>query len=231
MRSTPCVALVVFLTLTYAGCAGDAAAPEPPASPVFASNDPLPPEGDDIYAAVHHSCAILTGSLRCWGGFPAGAQPSGSFVEVTGGDAFGCALATSGSAVCWGTGEAGEIDAPAATFADLGSGTAHTCGVTTAGDVTCWGANDAGQSDPPAGTWALVDAGGSGTVDGAGDYAFVVTAVEGGRKGVDAFRIRITDRTSGSVVFDNERGEADGGSAATPLDGVRGDGAIVMQTK
>lgn len=170
MRSTPCVALVFVVALALAGCARDAAAPEATATPSFVATDPLAPEADAIHAAVNHSCSILAGSLRCWGGVPAGAQPAGSFVLVTGGEAFGCALAVSGSAACWGTGESGELDAPAETFAELGSGTSHTCGVTTAGAVTCWGANDAGQSDPPAGTWVRIDAGGRTTcaIDGAG---------------------------------------------------------------
>lgn len=69
---------------------------------------------------------------------------------------------------------------------------------------------------------------GRGTIAGAGDYGFLVTAVDGSP---DAFRIRIWDRSTGVTVFDNRMGEDDAGSAATHLDRVNGNGSIVIHAK
>ncbi|PYL00878.1 MAG: hypothetical protein DME19_03555 [Verrucomicrobia bacterium] len=47
---------------------------------------------------------------------------------------------------------------------------------------------------------------GSGTLNGAGDYGFLLTATDGqilGGLGVDRFRIKIWDKVTGTVVYDN----------------------------
>jgi hypothetical protein len=87
---------------------------------------------------------------------------------------------------------------------------------------------------PPAYEW-LVIAGaraqykGAGTINGLGDYGVLLTAIDGQVNGggdVDRFRIKIWDRTSEAVVYDNQMGDAEDGDAATELGG----GAIVIHS-
>jgi len=61
---------------------------------------------------------------------------------------------------------------------------------------------------------------GSGTINGAGSYGFLLTAVDGqmsDEAGTDRFRIQITDKISDEVIYDSQPGAAD--SATTPLRG------------
>jgi hypothetical protein len=59
---------------------------------------------------------------------------------------------------------------------------------------------------------------GSGTVNGAGDYAFVLYAVDGTDVGaVDKFRIKITNKANGAVVYDCQMGSPDNAVATTPI--------------
>ena len=63
---------------------------------------------------------------------------------------------------------------------------------------------------------------GTGTINGAGDYAFFLTAVDGdgnGGTGVDRFRIRIWDRTSGGLIYDSQVNAPDDADPATALGG------------
>lgn len=63
---------------------------------------------------------------------------------------------------------------------------------------------------------------GSGTINGAGDYAFMLTAVDGqltGGDGSDTFRIKIWDKTSGAVIYDNQSGASDESTPTTALGG------------
>jgi len=51
---------------------------------------------------------------------------------------------------------------------------------------------------------------GTGTINGAGSYGFLVTVVDGNISGgADRFRIRIWDAASAGVVYDNQPGLAD----------------------
>jgi hypothetical protein len=68
---------------------------------------------------------------------------------------------------------------------------------------------------------------GSGTINGSGDYMFMLTAIDGqinGGGGVDKFRIKIQDRSSGIVVYDNQLGTGDNEDPATAIGG----GSIVI---
>lgn len=68
---------------------------------------------------------------------------------------------------------------------------------------------------------------GSGTINGAGDYGFMLTAIDGqinGGGGSDKFRIKIWNKTSGAVVYDNQMGAADDADPSTTLQG----GSIVI---
>ncbi len=72
---------------------------------------------------------------------------------------------------------------------------------------------------------------GIGTINGAGNYGFMLTATDGdlnGGAGVDAFRIKIWDKDNGdAVVYDNKPGVSD-----TKYDGTQlGGGSIVINQK
>ncbi|MBI1765773.1 MAG: hypothetical protein HYR56_30580 [Acidobacteria bacterium] len=70
---------------------------------------------------------------------------------------------------------------------------------------------------------------GSGKVNGAGDYRFMLTAIDGqinGGGGVDKFRIKIWDNASGGVIYDNKRGDSDELDSANPQ--ALGGGSIVI---
>jgi hypothetical protein len=58
---------------------------------------------------------------------------------------------------------------------------------------------------------------GSGTINGSGDYAFLLTAIDGSKQdggGMDEFRIKIWDKTTGAVIYDNA-------SSSEPISGGR----------
>jgi PKD repeat protein len=62
---------------------------------------------------------------------------------------------------------------------------------------------------------------GSGTINGAGSYGFMLTAIDGTP---DKFRIKIWDKIFGVVVYDNMLGAADDATPGTALEG----GSIVI---
>ena len=68
---------------------------------------------------------------------------------------------------------------------------------------------------------------GSGTINGEGGYGFMVSARDGevsGGGGVDKFRIKIGDKATDAIVYDNQMGEDDDSEAATEIGG----GSIVI---
>ncbi|HVG19519.1 MAG TPA: hypothetical protein VNI02_10725, partial [Blastocatellia bacterium] len=69
---------------------------------------------------------------------------------------------------------------------------------------------------------------GSGTINGGGDYGFIVTVIDGqesGGGGVDKFRIKIWDKNNGNaVVYDTQPGNPDGAAPSKSLGG----GSIVI---
>ena len=69
---------------------------------------------------------------------------------------------------------------------------------------------------------------GSGTINGSGDYGFMLTATDGrinGGGGVDKFWIKIWDRDNGdAVVYDNQMGDTDDADATDAIEG----GSIVI---
>jgi hypothetical protein len=60
---------------------------------------------------------------------------------------------------------------------------------------------------------------GTGTVNGAGSYGFVLTTTDGDQIGgvPDTFRIRIWSRATGATVYDNEMGSPDNADPVTPV--------------
>jgi uncharacterized repeat protein (TIGR01451 family) len=69
---------------------------------------------------------------------------------------------------------------------------------------------------------------GIGTINGGGNYGFLLTAIDGqisGGGGMDKFRIKIWDKNNGDViVYDNQMGADDNGDPTTTLGG----GSIVI---
>ncbi len=71
---------------------------------------------------------------------------------------------------------------------------------------------------------------GWGTINGEGDYAFMLTAIDGallGGDAVDRFRIKIWDQASGIVIYDNQAATGDTAGLTTPGT-VLGGGNIVI---
>ncbi len=62
---------------------------------------------------------------------------------------------------------------------------------------------------------------GVGTIDGEGEYGFMLTATDGENKDdPDTFRIKIWDKSAGDgVVYDNKMGEPDESDAGTEIGG------------
>jgi alpha-tubulin suppressor-like RCC1 family protein len=75
---------------------------------------------------------------------------------------------------------------------------------------------------------------GSGTVNDAGDYAFLLTVTDGdvnGGRGNDQFRIKIWDKTTGGVIYDNMRGASDNPNDPGWSPQVIGGGSVVIHAK
>jgi hypothetical protein len=72
---------------------------------------------------------------------------------------------------------------------------------------------------------------GTGTINGSGNYGFMLSAVDGqvnGGGGIDRFRIKIWDKNDGDrVVYDNQLAAADDATPTTALGG----GSINIQAK
>ena len=68
---------------------------------------------------------------------------------------------------------------------------------------------------------------GSGTINGMGDYSFMLTAIDGqvsGGGGTDKFRIKIWDKATDSIVYDNQMEASDTSDPTTVIGG----GSIVV---
>jgi len=71
---------------------------------------------------------------------------------------------------------------------------------------------------------------GTGTINGMGEYGFMLTAIDGqinGGDGVDKFRIKIWNKADDTVVYDNQLGASDTDNPVTALGG----GSIVIHKK
>ena len=62
---------------------------------------------------------------------------------------------------------------------------------------------------------------GTGTINGTGQYGFMLTAVDGDLKGrePDKFRIKIWEKATGTIVYDNQAGAGDTADPTTTLGG------------
>ena len=71
---------------------------------------------------------------------------------------------------------------------------------------------------------------GTGLVNGVGDYGFLLTANDGainGGGGADRFRMKVWDKASGLVVYDNQPADGDTAAATDAIEG----GSIVIHAK
>ena len=88
--------------------------------------------------------------------------------------------------------------------------------------------------------WLVISGGykaqyqGSGTINGAGDYNFILTAIDGdaqGSKKADTFRLKVYDQNHGNaVIYDNLIGQSDSVDPSGPSTALGG-GSIVIHTK
>lgn len=140
----------------------------------------------EVAVGSAHTCALLTGgAVRCWGraesgqlGYgstemigdneaPASAgnvDVGGTVKQITAGGSHTCALLTSGTVRCWGSGEHGALgygdpynvgdnETPASVgdvpvggvVSQIVAGLQHTCALLTTGAVRCWGAGGDGR--------------------------------------------------------------------------------------
>ena len=63
---------------------------------------------------------------------------------------------------------------------------------------------------------------GAGTINGEGEYTFILTVIDGdlqGGDGVDKFRIMIWDKSTGGVIYDNMVGAANNAIPTSELGG------------
>ncbi|MEI8159247.1 MAG: hypothetical protein WCH60_20490, partial [Burkholderiales bacterium] len=133
-----------------------------------------------ISAGAHHACAVLgSGAVQCWGfnnngnsNDSSGALGNGTTnnsttpvavsgistaVSVSAGDAFTCAVLSSGAVQCWGRNFYGQLGngtrvgttAPVSAIGinnatSVSAGNVHTCAVLRSGEVQCWGSNNSG---------------------------------------------------------------------------------------
>jgi len=73
---------------------------------------------------------------------------------------------------------------------------------------------------------------GSGVINGSGNYGFLLTAVDGqinGGGGVDKFRIKIWDKATNIIFYDNQIVSSDGADLTTPGT-LLGGGSIVIHS-
>ena len=71
---------------------------------------------------------------------------------------------------------------------------------------------------------------GTGTINGDGEYGFMLTAIDEKltpSTDVDLFRIKIWDKTTGVIIYDNKMGESDDSYDCQAIGG----GSIVIHKK
>ncbi len=136
-----------------------------------------------ISAGTSHSCAIRSGSAYCWGSnangqlgnnsaisspapvavYTGGVLSGVTLTQISAGNGFSCALASTGTAYCWGSNANGQLgnnstaqsNVPVAvstsgalsgkTLTQVDAGQNAACALTSAGAAYCWGANGSGQ--------------------------------------------------------------------------------------
>jgi alpha-tubulin suppressor-like RCC1 family protein len=130
-----------------------------------------------------HTCAIVGGTVRCWGDNAVGQLGNGTTddapapvtaagitdaVQVVMGRWHVCARHATGRVSCWGRNLDGEVgdnsqavrtapfDVGLTDVLEIGAGGFHTCAITKAKELYCWGLNSSGQLGLASGTRYLV---------------------------------------------------------------------------
>ena len=129
-----------------------------------------------LTAGGAHNCVLKPDrTVSCWGRNEKGALGDGTAgtgtskalptavtsltdaVALSGGTLHTCALKASGTVVCWGANEAGQLGdgtlidrltptpVPLTNVVAISAGKQHTCALRISGTVFCWGANNLGQ--------------------------------------------------------------------------------------
>jgi alpha-tubulin suppressor-like RCC1 family protein len=140
--------------------------------------------GIPLFAAgAEHACAVVGGSVLCWGSNGSGQVGVGSktaseatplFVTSSREIAIGCMAkhtcsidSADGRLACWGNNTDGQIGVGTSTdvlvpakvslvgVKQAALGDRHTCALVTGGGLYCWGANDRGQLGLPISSNAL----------------------------------------------------------------------------
>ena len=166
----------------------------------FIDVNTLTSEVNMIASGRGHSCLLTAaGGVKCWGGNGSGQLGNNTVVEnhvpvdvvglsadvamIASGDAFNCALTTSGGVKCWGDNTNGQLGNNAiinssvavdvqglsSGVAAIATGSAHVCALIAAtGSVRCWGNNGSGQLglDPVLVTQSTVPAAAIGGLNG-----------------------------------------------------------------
>jgi len=98
-------------------------------------------------------------TVRCWGdgmGYCAvcvtDAPTTGAYSRIDAGRDHACALATDGTASCWGSPTGGKTQVPSDSgfaFRRVSAGTNHSCAINTQGLPLCWGSDTDGRSSTP----------------------------------------------------------------------------------
>ena len=99
------------------------------------------------------------GTLACWDYYSfLSPTPEGTYVQVTNGTEWACALTTTGSIECWsnaspeisGSIALGVLEAPEDDgYTAISAGNSHACAIDAEGYVTCWGDTGYGAENPP----------------------------------------------------------------------------------
>jgi len=120
-----------------------------------------------------HTCAVVSGGVRCWGYNAQGQLGDGTntlretsvgvvglatgIVSVVAGSAHTCSLSSIGTVRCWGANSFGQLgdgtdtpsNIPVTAIASgaiaVAAGAAHTCALLSVGNSVCWGNNPTGQ--------------------------------------------------------------------------------------
>ncbi|MBK8049785.1 MAG: RCC1 repeat-containing protein [Anaerolineales bacterium] len=131
---------------------------------------------DAVGGGTSHTCGLTTGGgVKCWGANTHGQLGDGTPTDhwtpidvaglgngvqaISAGADHTCALTTTGSLLCWGSNQAGQlgdntqddrwtpvaVTGMANSIQQITAGGNHTCALTAEGLARCWGADDSGQ--------------------------------------------------------------------------------------
>jgi alpha-tubulin suppressor-like RCC1 family protein len=120
-----------------------------------------------IYGGGGHTCALITGDVKCWGLNDYGQLGDGTttnkstpidvigldngLAAITTGNSHTCSLNTTGGVKCWGWNDTTNKSTPVdvmglgSDMTAIAAGGWYTCGLSMTDGVKCWGWNDFGQ--------------------------------------------------------------------------------------